>query len=239
MRKVLVTGIGRPGQVGEVVTQLFADAGDHLLLVDRELGTSRERAAALEAAGASASAYAADLADPAAVEQLALEVGEAHGRVDALIHLAGGWQPGAKVADSTAEQWSRILAINLMTAVNTARSFAPLVRAARGAFVFVASEAALPGATVAGMAAYATAKQGVVTLMRALAAEERAHGVRANALAPAAIRTATNERSMGADIAYVEREAVADTVLWLCSPAATAVTGQVIQLVPSATVRSR
>lgn len=233
-RTVLVTGIGRPGQVGEVVTQAFADAGDHLLLVDRELATSRDRALALERAGRTATAYAADLADPADVERLARLVQEEHDRVDALVHLAGGWQPGARVADSTAEQWSRALSVNLGTAVNTARSFLPLVRAARGCFVFVASEAALPGASVAGMSAYAAAKHGVVTLMRALAAEERSNGVRANALAPAAIRTATNESSMGADADYVEREAVADTIIWLCSPAAASVSGQLIRLGPPA-----
>lgn len=232
-RKVLVTGIGRPGQVGEVVTQAFADLGDHLLLVDREMATSRARAEALERAGRRATALAGDLSDAAAVDRIARQVRDEHERLDAVVHLAGGWQPGARIADSTPAQWSRALAINLDTAVNTARSFTPLVRAAGGCFVFVASEAALPGASVSGMAAYATAKLGVVTLMRALAAEERSNGVRANALAPAAIRTATNEESMGADAEYVERQAVADAITWLCSPAAAAVTGQVIRLSPS------
>lgn len=232
-RTVLITGIGRPGQVGEVVARAFAGFGDHVLVIDRELITSRERAAALERDGVHATAYAADLSDASAVERLAAQVGEHHARLDAVIHLAGGWQPGSRIADGTAEQWAHTLSINLLTAVNTARGFVPLVRAARGCFVFIASEAALPGASVSGMAAYATAKLGVVTLMRALAAEEHRHGVRANALAPAAIRTATNESTMGTDAAYVEREAVADAIVWLCSPAAAAVTGQVIQLVPA------
>ena len=232
---MLVTGIGRPGQVGEVVAQALAGAGSHLLLVDRDIATARERALAMERAGfAGDGAMQPTSPMPAAVDRLAAQVRERHDRLDAVVHLAGGWQPGSRVADSTAEQWARALSINLYTAVNTARSFLPLVRAARGCFVFVASEAALPGAAVAGMAAYATAKVGVVTLMRAIAAEERRNGVRANALAPAAIRTATNESSMGADAEYVEREAVADAVAWLCSPAAAAVTGQVIQLVPAA-----
>lgn len=231
---MLVTGIGRPGQVGEVVTRTFADAGDHLILVDRETATARDRAQALERAGHTAAAFAADLSDAAEVERLAAMIREGHDRLDAVVHLAGGWQPGSKVAEGTAEQWEKAMSVNLYTAVNIARSLTPLVRAARGCFVFVASEAALPGASVAGMSAYATAKQGVVTLMRALAGEERRNGVRANAIAPAAIRTASNERSMGADADYVEREAVADAIAWLCSPAAAAVTGQVIHLAPAA-----
>jgi NAD(P)-dependent dehydrogenase (short-subunit alcohol dehydrogenase family) len=80
------------------------------------------------------------------------------------------------------------------------------------------------------MSAYAAAKGGVITLMRAVAAEEKANGVRANALAPQAIRTADNMASMGADKNYVERETIAAWVVWLCSELAGPVNGQVIRL---------
>jgi NAD(P)-dependent dehydrogenase (short-subunit alcohol dehydrogenase family) len=66
--------------------------------------------------------------------------------------------------------------------------------------------------------------------MRAVAAEERGHGVRANAVAPSAIRTATNVGAMGEDARYVEREEVAEAVMFLCS--ATAVNAQVLTLSP-------
>jgi NAD(P)-dependent dehydrogenase (short-subunit alcohol dehydrogenase family) len=66
--------------------------------------------------------------------------------------------------------------------------------------------------------------------MRAVADEEREAGVRANALAPTSIRTATNVASMGDVVRYVEREQVADAVLYLCSDAASAITGQTIVL---------
>jgi NAD(P)-dependent dehydrogenase (short-subunit alcohol dehydrogenase family) len=64
--------------------------------------------------------------------------------------------------------------------------------------------------------------------MQSIAQEEAAHGVRANAVAPTTIRTATNLAAMGTNIPMVTREAVADVVLWLCSEAARAVSGQVI-----------
>jgi NAD(P)-dependent dehydrogenase (short-subunit alcohol dehydrogenase family) len=67
--------------------------------------------------------------------------------------------------------------------------------------------------------------------MRAVAQEERETGVRSNALAPTAIRTATNTSSMGDKVRYVEREEVADLVHFLCfSEASRSISGQVIQM---------
>jgi NAD(P)-dependent dehydrogenase (short-subunit alcohol dehydrogenase family) len=105
-----------------------------------------------------------------------------------------------------------------------------MLRATKGAIVAFGSEAALPGARVGGMSAYAAAKTALLALMQSIAQEERDGGVRANALAPAAIRTARNLAEMGADTAFVTREAVADVVVWLCSDGARAVTGQVIRV---------
>jgi len=134
------------------------------------------------------------------------------------------------VADSDPAAWSRQFDINVTTAYLTTRAFLPSLRTTKGAIVLFASEAALPGARVAGISAYAAAKTAVLTLMQALAQEERESGVRANALAPAAIRTAANVADMGPDAAYVTREAVADVALWLCSDAARSITGQVLRV---------
>jgi NAD(P)-dependent dehydrogenase (short-subunit alcohol dehydrogenase family) len=144
--------------------------------------------------------------------------------------MAGGFASSGTVADGAVDVWHRMFAINLTTAYLATRAFLPLLRAARGAVVSFASEAVLPGSRIAGMAAYAAAKGGVAMLMQAVAQEERANGVRANAVAPGSIRTAANIQSMGTDVRYVEREDVAATVVWLCGDEARAVTGQVIRL---------
>ena len=230
-RSVVLTGVGREGQVGEAVARAFADRGARVYLVDRTENEARARSDALNAAGLRSAALSADLSDPAAVEALATRVREATGgRVHALVHLAGGFAASGPVADSDPAAWTRQLTINFTTAYLTARAFLPLVRATKGAMVFFGSEAALPGARVAGIAAYAAAKGAVLTLVQAIAQEERDNGVRANALAPAAIRTAANIAEMGADAAFVTREAVADVAVWLCSDAARAVTGQVVRV---------
>ena len=230
-RSVVLTGVGREGQVGEAVARAFAERGARVYLVARMEDEARARSDALNAAGLRSAALSADLSDPTAVDALAARVRDAtSGRVHALVHLAGGFATGGPVADSDPAVWTRQLTINLTTAYLTARAFLPLVRATKGAMVFFGSEAALPGARVAGIAAYAAAKGAVLTLVQAIAQEERDNGVRANALAPAAIRTAANIAEMGADAAYVTREAVADVVVWLCSDAARAVTGQVVRV---------
>jgi len=230
-RSVVLTGVGREGQVGEAVARAFAERGARVLLVDRMEDEARARSDALLAAGLRSASLAADLSDVAAVDTLAARVREAtNGRVHALVHLAGGFAASGPVADSNPAIWTRQITINLTTAYLTARAFLPLLRAAKGSMVFFGSEAALPGARVSGIAAYAAAKGAVLTLVQAIAQEERDNGVRANAVAPAAIRTATNLAEMGADAAYVTREAVADVVVWLCSDAARSVTGQVVRV---------
>ncbi len=229
-RVVLVTGIGREGQVGEAVAAALADAGAAIAAVDVVRDAAEARVASLRGRGARADAFPCDLTNQSAVQALAETIASKYDqRLDALVHLAGGFGMSS-IADSTATVWQKQLALNLTTAALTAHAFLPLVRAARGAFVFFGSAAALPGASVANMAAYATAKAGVLTIMRALAEEEHANGVRANALAPTSIRTAANETSMGKDARYVEREDVARVVVWLCSDASRPVTGQVVAL---------
>jgi NAD(P)-dependent dehydrogenase (short-subunit alcohol dehydrogenase family) len=226
---VVITGVGRRGQAGEVVASAFANAGATLVLVDRDINTAKERATDLAGQG-TIHPFGCDLSDPAAVGDLAEKVAKlATNGAAAVIHMAGGYMEGAPVAATEPSTWHKLVTINLTTAFVATRAFLPLVRRARGAMVYFASTAALPGAGVANMSAYAAAKGGVITLMRAVAAEEKGNGVRANALAPLAIRTAENLASMGKEHQYVERETVAAWVLWLSSRAA-GISGQVIRL---------
>jgi NAD(P)-dependent dehydrogenase (short-subunit alcohol dehydrogenase family) len=228
---VLLTGVGAEGQVGEVVAAALANLGATVVLVDRRAEKAQARADALLRDGRRARGYGCDLSNAGAVAALVETVRGEHGdALHALVHMAGGFAMSGPVADSAEDVWDRQIAINLKTAYITARAFLPMLRQGKGSIVFFASPAALPGAAGTRMAAYAAAKSGVVALMKAIAAEEREHGVRANALAPHAIRTVTNVRAMGADARYVEREQVADAVVYLCSPQASAISGAVVPL---------
>lgn len=227
----VLTGVSRPGQVGEVVARSLAEQGASVVLIDRTGVEAEARAAELRERGLRAIAARADLTDRAQLDAVATSVERDFGAVDALVNIAGGFSMSGKVADSDPDAWSRQLDIGLTTTYLTTRAFLPLLRKRRGAIVFFASAAALPGGRIAEMSAYAVSKAGVITLMRSVAQEERDSGVRSNALAPTAIRTTANLETMGPAPRYVEREEVADAVSFLCfSDAARSITGQVIQL---------
>lgn len=227
---VLLTGVGREGQVGEAVAHAFAASGARLALVDRTEARAERQAAALRAAGHEAHGFGCDLAVVAEVDAMVARVQAAVGDVDALVCAAGGFAGGGPLDAGDLAEWDRLLTINLKTAVVATRAALPMLRRRRGCVVYFGSVAALPGATGGGMAAYAAAKSGVLALMRAVAEDERDHGVRANAVAPTSIRTAANLASMGEQAGYVSREEVAAAVRWLCSDEAGAVTGQVLRL---------
>ncbi len=226
----VLTGVARRGQVGEVVARILGEAGYTLVLLDRDGAEAEARAVELRAGGLRATAHACDLTDADALGSVATSLHAAHEQgLRALVCLAGGWG-GGSVAETDAAAWQRMFAINLTTAHLTTRAFLPMLRVARGSIVYFASAAVVPGASGKGMAAYAAAKGGVATLMRTVSEEERATGVRANALAPTAIRTAANTASMSDKTVYVERETVGEWVKFLCSSESGPISGQLIQL---------
>lgn len=231
-RLIVITGVGRAGQVGEALALGFAQRGATLALLDRDEAQVHARAADLVAQGFTASAHVANLADAASAEEAAQAVLAAHNAkaVHAVVCTAGGFGFTGPVSDADPADWAKQFTINLETAFATTRAFLPALREAKGSLVYFGSVAALPQGNPKGLAAYTAAKSGVLALMRAVAADEKGHGVRANAVAPTAIRTTTNLADMGDKTDYVERESVADVVAFLASDLARNVNGQVITL---------
>ena len=226
----VLTGVARRGQVGEVVARVLGEGGYSLALLDRDGVEAEARAAELRSEGIEATAHGCDLTDAGALGAVAASLAAAHPNgLRALVCLAGGFG-GGSAAETDPPTWQRMFAINLTTAHLTTRAFLAMLRTAHGSIVYFASAAVVPGASGKGMAAYAAAKAGVATLMRAVAEEEQAAGVRANALAPTAIRTAANTASMGDTTVYVERETVAAWVKYLCAPESGPISGQLIKI---------
>jgi NAD(P)-dependent dehydrogenase (short-subunit alcohol dehydrogenase family) len=234
---IAITGVGKDGQVGAAIADAFAAEGAEVVMLGREQEALQMREAALRARGRQATAFVCDLTDLDAVTGIGKRVaagarqteGRPAGRIDALVNVAGGFAMSGAIGSADLETYRRQVEINLTTAFVASRVFVPLVRDG-GSVVYFASATALPGARSAQMSAYTAAKAAVLGLMQSVADEGRARRVRANAVAPTAIRTSDNVRTMGTTARYVDLAAVTGAVLFLTSPAAAAISGQVLRL---------
>ncbi|HWP34339.1 MAG TPA: SDR family NAD(P)-dependent oxidoreductase [Thermodesulfobacteriota bacterium] len=229
---VIVTGAGRPGQVGETLAHAFGREGARVVVAARTEGNVRALADRLAAEGIGALAVAADLAEEAGAQHLAERTLEAFGRIDVLVNLAGGLTVIRPAVELSLAEFQRELASNLVTAFLCARAVIPAMqRAGRGRIVNFASAAAqnpLPR-----LAAYNCAKAGVVALTRTLAQELKDTDITVNAIAPGLIDTEANRTALQPSPEelrrrWVTREAVAQATLFLASDAAAGVTGQVL-----------
>ena len=168
-----------------------------------------------------------DLTD-AAQAKTAIDAAASHfGRLDALINIAGGFAFEA-IAEGDPKTWQRMYALNVLTALNAARSAIPhLAASGAGRIVNVGALGALQASS--GMGAYAASKAGVHRLTEALAAEWKGK-ITVNAVLPSIIDTAANRASMpNADFAkWVTPEELANVILFLASDAASAVTGALL-----------
>jgi len=230
-RVVLVTGVGRVGQIGNAVALAFGRAGAKLVVADLNAVGVAERAREFAAAGIEARPCAGDLTLPD-IAALAVETAQrAFGRLDVVVNLAGGLTTYGPIERTGVHDFDREIAINLKTTFLVSQAAVAALAATRGAIVNVASIAVLE--PQAPMAAYVAAKAGIAGFTRSLALELGDRGIRVNAVAPGMVRTGDNVAAVGAAAAYVELSAIADGVLSLADPAATT-TGEILPIRPSA-----
>ncbi len=231
-RSVLITGVGKPGQLGDALLRAFAKLGDEVFAIGRTLPEVEALVRGVQQNGGHARALAADLSDEAEVAHLISSIAEStNGRLDVLISAAGKFMPFGPVADGSLDTWRQTFADNLTSAFLVTRDALPLLRAAHGRIVYIASLVGQGDISPAQMADYAAAKAALVQLMRAVADEERGI-VQANAIAPGGIKTAAMKASIGgSDIpGFVTPEAVAAVAVQLASSDSEDVTGTVVQI---------
>ena len=224
---VLVTGVGRVGQIGHAVARGLGRAGAKLLLADVNAVGLADRVKEFAAEGITAKSSAGDLTQPEAARAAAAAAQAQFGGLDILVNVAGGFFSYGPFTEVKPEILDRELAVNFKTAFYMCQA-AVLTRGG-GSIVNFASIAVIR--SLMHMSAYSAAKSAVAGLTRELAREYRDADIRVNAVAPATVRTADNVAQMGdAKTPFVELDDVVNTVVFLASDEASAITGQIVPI---------
>jgi len=249
-RTVLVTGAAQG--IGEGICTGFLGAGARVWGSDVDAAalaatTRRLMDVAADAGDPSFRSRVVDVTDPEAVNAWVRAALAETGRVDILVHVAGGvlGQIGGPVEDVTDEAWRAILAVNLDGAFHAARAAAPAMKAAGFGRIVVISSGAGLRVSRTGIHAYASAKSAQLGLVRQLAHELGSDGITVNAVAPGFLRS--NPSSEKQWMAYGDEgqaamiegiamrrlgtpEDIAGAVLYLSSHEAGWVTGQTLSV---------
>jgi 3-oxoacyl-[acyl-carrier protein] reductase len=231
----VVTGAG--GTMGRAVVDALAAQGCRVAMVDVRAESMQ---AAVSRHGARVLAVACDIRDAPAVDAAHRRIVDAWAPVAILVNNAGVLT-NAKIEATTPDSWREVMAVNADAAMFWSRCVVPGMKAARwGRIVNVGSLASKTGGLTAGTA-YAVSKGAITALTLSLARELAPHGVTANAVAPAYVRTpmvteALTEAQRQALLQQIpvgrfcEPEEFAHTVAFLASPMSGFITGEVLDL---------
>lgn len=244
-KHAIVTGGGRG--IGAAISQALAGLGARLTLMGRGATKLEGHAKALRKRGVEVQNIVCDVANENVVQLAFLKAFENFGPAYVLVNNAGQAR-GAKLAEMALADWEQLLRVNLTGAFLCTQQVLPaMTQANAGRIINIASTAGLKG--YSRLAAYCASKHGLVGMTRALAQELVRTGVTVNAVCPSytesdmteegssaiasRLRISTDQaRQMLIDQvprgSFIRPEEVAGTVAWLCSPTASAITGQAI-----------
>lgn len=217
---VLITGA--TGGLGAGIAKAFLEAGAWVIGSSRKIADSdfdHPRFIGIPA----------DLTNADEARKLADGVMERFQKIDALVHVTGGFAGGRPVHETDDATWDGMMNLNLRAAFHTLRAVIPHMRKeGRGRVVAIGSRAALE--PQAGIAAYSASKAALVSLVRTVAIENRDAGITANVILPGTIDTEANRKlDPGGDHSrWVSPARLADLAVFLVSDAAAQITGAAI-----------
>lgn len=181
----IVTGAG--AGIGRASCLLFAREGARVVCADLDPVTGEETASLVAAAGGDACFLQADAAESASVEGLVREAVARYGRLD-VYYANAGVVPGGTVVECSDEEWDRTMAINVRSVFLACKHAVPAMREnGGGAIVCTSSVAGLVG--VKNRAAYSASKMAVIGLVKSVAIDFVAEGIRINAICPGTVDT--------------------------------------------------
>ena len=226
-RHVVVTGAA--GALGRAVVQHFLDQGARIALLDHRMehivsvfpGLDNSQHLLLET----------DVTSVERMGEVAGRILAAFKHVDALVHIAGGFEMGEEVHALSRGAWDRMMKLNAWSFVAVSQALVPsMIQRKAGSVVAVTAKGAARGA--AAMAAYIASKSALQRLVEASAAELAPHGITVNSIAPSTLDTPANRQAMpdAKPESWVSTAVAAQTIGFLASPAAAALHGQHLTL---------
>jgi len=237
---VIVTGAGMG--IGRATALMFASKGAKVVVADINVESSQETVSMIINNNGGGLFIKTDVSNAIEVEAMVNKTVETYGRLDYACNNAGILGESGLLVDCNEANWNRVIDINLKGVWLCMKYEIPaMLRHNGGAIVNIASVAALVGGP--GIAAYSASKGGVIQLTRTAALEyaKSKGGIRVNAICPSLARTPMGESVYNAQPEIekarlevhpmgrmVEPEEVAHAVVWLCSDAASFVTGHIM-----------
>jgi 7-alpha-hydroxysteroid dehydrogenase len=230
----IVTGAG--AGIGRAIAELFAAAGASVAVSDLKNEMGEAVAEAIREAGGTAIALACDVTDEAAREALVRETVQVFGKLTILVNNAGGGGP--RPFDMPLDAFVRAYELNVFSVFRLSQLCAPHIEQAGGGAILVVSSMAGENTNVR-MTSYGSSKAAANHLARNMACDLGPLGIRVNAIAPGAIRTDALATVLTPEIERAmlnrtplarlgEPSDIACAALFLCSPAAAWVSGQVL-----------
>ncbi len=231
----IVTGASRG--IGRAIAEALAREGASVVVCSRTLKANEETAGLIEAEGGSAHAYRVDVTDAGSVAALVKGVVDKFGRIDVLVNNAGVTADSLLLRLKEAD-WDKVVDTNLKGTFNFTKAVArTMIKQRGGKIINITSVVGMVGNP--GQANYCAAKAGIIGLTKSVARELASRNITVNCVAPGLIRTAMTEslsdqaKEQAEGLIPLGRmgepEDVAQVVVFLASPAADYITGEVIR----------
>jgi len=186
---VVVTGGG--GGIGGATCRHFAKLGAKVAVFDMNFNTANKVVQDIVSEGGQAQAFKCDITDRAMVDAAVQDVTTQMGPIDVLVNNAG-WDVFKPFIKTSPDDWSKLIAINLVGALHMHHAVLPgMAERRKGRIINIASDAARVGSS--GEAVYAACKGGLVSLSKTLAREHARHGITVNVVCPGPTETALFE----------------------------------------------